>query len=154
MSGIFLNVWAKGDKYDKVLKSTKGGSPHITIVYTGKNLSRDKLKNLAIETFHKLVTTKDVILTRAYVNSFELSDGKMRHDCLIHIDDDTKARILEYRGSVIVNKYPEISKKFSMNNPHVTVGVHWTEKDAQNQVDTLNNSGLLPYPVSIVGVNI
>jgi hypothetical protein len=61
MSGIFLIVWCEQNKEEsKALQTTKGGYPHITLAYTGKNLSKEDLldvgskifRNLALKSLH------------------------------------------------------------------------------------------------------
>lgn len=44
MSGIFLIVWDEQfNEKSFVLRSTKGGYPHLTIAYTGNHVSKDQL---------------------------------------------------------------------------------------------------------------
>lgn len=155
MSGIYLDVWDMDDsEWDVVLKPTKGGWPHITLAYTGKNLKLDQLKDIAVEVFRDWVKTHKVILIKAYVNSFEKSPGVWRHDCLLDVDDTTKNAIEKYRQTLLIDRYPKLSKQFAMHDPHITVGIHWSKEDAQKQVDMYNQSGLLPRTVDIIGVDI
>jgi hypothetical protein len=149
MSGIFLIVWNDTDK-DKcaVLKPTKGGYPHITVAYTGKNLSQEALVSLSTEIFSEWAL-KNVTLKRAYVNSFKPENGPTRHDVLIEIGEmqaveDTRTRYL--RGLSNHNK-------FSMNAPHVTHAIYSDLAEAENTVEQLNKF-CLPLIVHVTGVSI
>ena len=161
MSGLFLTCWdfTKGS-WDEALRATKGGWPHITLVYTGRTLEKETLKKLATEAFVDWADTS-FTLTHAYVNSFQLGSGVWRHDCLLSVDVATKALIKIYREERITQRFPlEVSSKFSMNEPHVTAGIFTTVEEAQACVDSYNksvvggNPPLLPRTIGITGVTI
>ena len=80
MSGIYLIVWDEVHKNNSsLLKSTKGGYPHVTIAYTGAQLSTKTLKEVAIRVFDEWALNP-IILQRAEVSSFEDKTGHTRHD--------------------------------------------------------------------------
>lgn len=153
MSGLFLTCWDfNKDVPGTILKPTKGGWPHITLVYTGKTLNVDTLKVFAGEAFNKWVDTS-FTLTHAYVNSFQLDSGEWRHDCLLAVDPATTVEIQQYRQESIVARFSrETSSKFSMNDPHVTAGIFNTREAAQALVNSYKT--LLPRVIGITGVTI
>lgn len=151
MSGIFLIVWDSKDK-DKshILKTTKGGYPHITLVYTGKHLSSTQLFNTASEICLSECFGKQITIKRAYLNSFLDSQNHMRHDVLLEIDD--KEYIESLRIQFIKDKYKN-SDKFFMRDPHITYGIYETEEEAEQVISNLNQK-YLPYTVEITGITI
>lgn len=167
MSGVFLVVWdftkdpvTRESKYDEILKNTKGGYPHITLFYSGKHINKDDLKHFSHDCFDDWVTDTEIYIVSAYVNSFQLGDGqdaKWRHDCLLKVDDTTAVRVKNYREDNVRSYFgEEISAKLSMHPPHITAGIHWTKKDAQEHVNSIN--GILaekgPRAVKIIGITI
>jgi hypothetical protein len=150
MSGIYLTVWDDVKEFDRVLKPTKGGWPHITLAWTGKNLSYDELKGVAKQAFDRWAM-KPVTLERARLNSFfHEGEGKTRYDVLLVVKeqkdiDDTRAVLLR-------TSFPARQHKFNMMEAHVTAKICWTEEDAQAEVDRINE--LLPLTVEVNGVTI
>jgi hypothetical protein len=150
MSGIYLVVWDEERKDETpVLKTTKGGYPHITVAYTGKELSLLELKETASNVFSQWVLEK-VILTKAYVNSFKDGSGRMRHDVLISIDKENE--IEETRRVYLKNKYAN-HDTFFMRTPHVTYGIYEEQSIAERVVGILNKT-FLPHVVVVTGVTI
>ena len=149
MSGIFLIVW-DGEHEDKtkVLKTTKGGYPHITLAYTGKHVPFHQLIKTSTDVFNALALQM-FTLTRAYVNSFTDAKGNMRHDVLLQVEE--KDMIENARTQWLRNVYAN-SESFSMHNPHVTYGIYETQDEAQAVCGALVN--YLPQKVQITGVTI
>ena len=150
MSGIYLIVWNNTDK-DKcrVLKPTKGGYPHITLAYTGKNLSVEDLVKTAQQVFAKFAQ-QNITLTKAYVNSFKPSNGPMRHDVLIELKETD---LIEGARKLFLQDAYANSQTFSMNKPHVTHGI-FTEQEEAEKIATWLNQAFLPLNVVITGVTI
>lgn len=114
MSGVYLIVWNNEDKdKSKLLKPTKGGYPHVTLAYTGDQLSREQLCNIATKVLAD-ASLHPISLTHAYVNSFTTNTGEERHDVLLGLG--------VYDTTVISNLrkvYIENSSSYSMHRPHV-----------------------------------
>jgi hypothetical protein len=151
MSGIYLIVWDDAHK-DKspILRTTKGGYPHITVAYTGKEASRDQLVRTAQNVLSGRALSK-VTLSRAKVNSFEDRPGHMRHDVLLMLSEKDKSDIEEMRRYQL-QFYPN-REKFHTGEPHVTYGIYESEADALDAVELLNKI-YLPMEVVVTGVTI
>lgn len=102
-----------------------------------------------------VATDHRMFIVSVYVNSFQLG-AKWRHDCLLKLDDPTIQHVEEYRKRTVAAYFGDIVKKFSMNPPHITAGIHWTKEDAQRHVDSINQILLEkgPRQVEIVGLTI
>jgi len=149
MSGLYLLVWDDFKPFNRVLKATKGGWPHITVAYTGKNVSVSALKEFSTAMMDTWLMRK-VTIEQAYVNSFQYDSGEWRHDCLLRVDAETTADV-EVTRKVLRTAF-ENADTFSMHDPHVTVGIHSSVENAQQQVDQVNR--LLPITVTVTGVAI
>jgi len=160
MSGVFLIV-AHDDQYENptVLRSTKGGYPHITLFYSGKSLSQHFLSKLGYETLNSLTLLPrgeprfTLTSENAKLNSFfHERQGKQRYDVLLHLSDEDKELIEELR--VIVN--PQIGatalRDISMGPPHVTHSIHWIEAEAQAALEEVKKH--LPLEITITGYTI
>ncbi len=148
MSGIYLIVWDESNvNWRQFIQPTKGGWPHLTLAYTGKHLNKEELIQMANDALKEWVL-KRVTLTRAYVNSFEDRPGHIRHDVLIAIKESEQ--IEETRRLLFLNN----SKKdlFYMGEPHVTIGICESEKEARLRATEVNN--LLPHRILVTGVTI
>ena len=150
MSGIYLTVWDDVHDFDRVLKPTKGGWPHITLAWTGKNLSREELKTVAKEAMDYWAL-RPVTLSRARVNTFfHEGEGKHRHDVLLIVDE---AKEIEASRDVLLRTaFPARQEKFNMMEPHVTAKICWSEEEAEKECDRLNE--ILPLTVEVNGVTI
>jgi hypothetical protein len=149
MSGIYLPVWDDDSKsFDIVLRPTKGGVPHITLAWTGKNASHDELKEAAVEAFKHWALQK-VTLTEAVVNTFTTGKGVHRNDVLVSIKEED---MVELSREAIRQRFPDVHHKFNMMKPHVTVGIFPTLKEAEQRAAEVN--ALLPLVVEVVGVTI
>lgn len=150
MSGIYLIVWdeKKQDKSD-VLFSTKGGYPHVTIAYTGKELSANVLKQIAAQIFQEYAL-ENITLERAEVNSFQPEKGPMRHDVLLITNKIVE--IEQTREKWLRSKFAN-HDRFHMGKPHVTFGIYENKEKAEEAAQYLNQN-ILPYNVCFTGVTI
>lgn len=150
MSGIYLTLWDDNKEFYRVLKPTTGGWPHITLAYTGKNLTVEELKDTAKKAFDRWVMKK-VTLSRAYVNTFHHEkSGRYRHDVLVSIKETDIVE--ESRDELLRVPFADRVEKFSMNDPHVTVKISWTVEEAEKECVKVNE--LLPLEVIVSGVTI
>jgi len=151
MSGIYLIVWDNASKAQSpILKSTKGGYPHITLAYTGKHVDTLGLCSTSTGLFDKCVM-REVTCVGAQVNSFEERPGKMRHDVLILLSqgDTVWVETLRREHLMTYSNWPE----FSMRSPHITHGIYETVEEA-GKVATALNAAYLPTRVTITGITI
>lgn len=134
MSGLYLIVWDNEQK--DILRTTKGGYPHLTVAYTGKAFTKEELLKIAQEVFPKLALTH-LVCTRAYISSFE-----MRHDVLLEVANNDliiEARTVHFQDAI--------------TRPlHITHGTYWTLAEAKVIADQINT--LLPHTVQIIGITI
>ncbi len=149
MSGIYLIVYENTPV--KLLETTKGGYPHITVAYTGKHLDVPQLMAIVPEIFIATVM-ESVTLIKASVNSFiEEKTGKERHDVLISVNLQTQELIEQQR--VLLRKcYSQDHSKFFMREPHVTAKICSTKEEAMVLRNLINEK--LPFLVTITGVTI
>lgn len=150
MSGIYLTVWDDVKQFDRVLNPTKGGWPHITLAWTGKNLTVEELKQVAQQALDHWAM-KPVTLERAKVNTFfHEGEGKNRHDVLLVVKEVDEVEAT--RDVLLRTAFPNRQAKFNMMEPHVTAKICWTEEEAQTECDRINE--LLPLTVEVNGVTI
>lgn len=149
MSGIYIPVWdEKTRDQSDLLKPTKGGWPHITVAYTFKLLNKQELSWIA--TLALKLAGKSIVLEKAYVNSFPIGD-RMRHDVLLKVSDQ---ELVDLRAT-LKEMYPDLYDDFSIQPLHVSHRVDYpTLEEAEADCKRLNASGLLPYPVTMIGVTI
>jgi hypothetical protein len=156
-SGIYLTVWDnKSNKFNDILKPTKGGHPHITFAYTNKYVTNQENQNFAAQVFPLFALT-NVELTDVYINSFqpggltsEKKQKPMRHDVLLSVDKKTCDKIRKERINIL-DTHPMVDK-FFMRDPHITIGIYDTLKDAKKCLDRVKL--LLPHDVMIGGIDI
>ena len=152
MSGIFLILWDE-DLRDKspVLRPTKGGWPHLTLAYTGKELAAPELCGIAKLCF-PYWAMKGVTLREAYVTSFvEDKTGLPQHRVLISVSAEDVESV-ETTRETYIRPYGN-SDKFAMRPPHVSHSIHATLPEAESVVHMLNED-YLPYRVHVSGVAI
>lgn len=163
MSGVYLVVWdfeKNADTgvslYDQILKNTKGGYPHITLFYSGKTLTTEELNNfVSFKVFTNLVGNTKLGMQEAYVNTFQLSDGTWRHDCLLRLDEKATTLIEQARMMLVQTSFPNKWQTFSMHPPHITLGIYDTAEGARKHADQVNAIlSRKPRSVEIVGVTI
>jgi 2'-5' RNA ligase len=148
MSGIYLAVWDDA-KYDAVLAMTKGGSPHITLAYTGKSVSAPLLYEIASQVCRgEIVCPRYFVLTRAYVNSFKMFNGVMRHDVLVELSHQFEDVIAHVNSELAKYRY----NNTRTTEPHVTVAICNTLEEAIKRVDEVN--ALLPRQIKVTGFTI
>lgn len=152
MSGVYLIVWDDNDEFDRVLKPTRGGWPHITLAYTGKHLAEHELKIVAARAFDAWCMKK-VTLDKAVVNSFHHEKTcKTRYDVLLNLSEAGVYDINASRSEFLCKPFPDRQEGFFMREPHVTAKICWTEDEAKAECDRIN--ALLPITVTITGVTI
>lgn len=146
MSGVFLVVWDKQEKEKSVLlRTTTGGYPHMTLVYTGNKVNIRSLTCLSAGV--SMYIGEDLHLDTAVVNSFTRDDGTERHDVLMTITktDDDKFRglsdILHQGLGIPINPNRIL---------HVTHSTHSTRAEAEAELAAI--LPLLPYTVRVTGV--
>ena len=150
MSGIYLVVWDNKNK-DKspLLRATKGGWPHITLAYTGKHLHLLELTKVANLAFNTWVNTC-ITITDAYVNSFSLDNGNVRHDVLLNI---AEIDAIELSREAFLKSRFKNHGKFSMHKPHITHMICETLKEAELVAKQINQNEV-PFTVKVTGVTI
>ena len=122
MSGIYLTLWDEDRRHEShVLKPNKGGWPHITLAWTGKELPLEVLLDIAGKCFPGWAR-KPVTLMRVYLTSFEDPPGVVQHRVLIELSDMDKIFVEQTRDAHI-RPYAN-SEKFAMRLPHITHSVH------------------------------
>jgi hypothetical protein len=152
MSGIFLTVWDDTNKdLSPVLRTTKGGYPHVTVAYTGKELSIASLKEVGAQIFSKWCL-EIIFLVRAEVNSFEDRPGHIRNDVLLILSVENQAEIEETREVFLRKKFAN-HRNFFMRTPHVTYGIYEERGEAEKVAQELNAKHL-PRSVVVTGVTI
>lgn len=150
MSGIYLITWDEQFKEKSlVLKSTKGGYPHMTLAYTGDHLNKDQLVQTASQVINEWCMKK-ITLSKAYVNSFSDKPDHVRHDVLLEVLESESVEASRTR--YIRDVYPN-SGQFSMNKPHVTYGIFESKEEASLWAKKLNDN-VMPYTVTITGITI
>jgi hypothetical protein len=150
MSGIYLIIWNKERRdASSVLKPTKGGWPHLTLTYTGKQLSKQELVKTATQVFQAWML-ETVTIIKAEVNSFEDRPGHMRHDVLLMVNkiDEIEQLRETYLRQVYANH-----ADFTMRNPHITHGIYEERAQAEEIAFKLNQN-VLPFNVVVTGVTI
>lgn len=149
-SGVYLVVEDRprdnGDR-PRVLETTCGGYPHVTVFYSGSDVPTAALVPLAQRAL-ALAAMEPLELATGRVNSFTPERdgvrGVERHDVLLYLaDTDMVAALREAFASAL----PPTA---SMREPHVTARVCATRAEA----DAFLASLTLPIFVTITGVTI
>lgn len=152
MSGVYLIVWDELYKdASRVLRTTKGGYPHLTIAYTGKEISVNSLKQVATNILAEWML-KPIVLERAEVMSFEDRPGHIRNDVLLIASDETQKEVEETRNTLLRNIFANHAQ-FTMRKPHVTYGIYEERGEAERVAQELNEKHL-PFGVVVTGVTI
>lgn len=150
MSGIFLTVWDPVHRHQShVLRPTRAGYPHLTVAYTGKEVTVESLKDVAA---HVLSTWafRTITLVLAVPSSFEDRPGHTRHDVILTID---KMAEIEETRTLFLRSIFENHASFTMRVPHVTHGSYETREEAEKVAQDLNRQHL-PCAVKVIGVTI
>lgn len=149
MSGVYLTVWDPENRENSpILKPTRGGWPHITLAYSGKHLDQSRLVQIAAKALTAWAGT-NILLETAYVNSFKLDSGEMRHDVLLRVADAHRIQLAreEYFGGL------RERDQLHMGEPHVTHGIYTTRAEAEAVAAALN-ANHLPRRIVVDGVTI
>lgn len=126
MSGVYLIVWDDKLSVDNaILKTTKGGYPHITLLYSGNLVSKKDLNDVGHASLEKLYNSS-LTLNQAYVNTYTDKDGKEWHDVLLGVKEYEVIEGIRHR---LVDKF-EKSNEFFMGKPHVTHSTYETRERA------------------------
>lgn len=146
MSGVFFIVWDIASRSkSEVLRTTVGGYPHLTFMYTGNVYAEKELDDAVAYLWPRFVR-QELRLVDCSVNSFlKEKTGKMRHDVLLHVDSDFSQRIDRER-----NRF--VKKGVVMLFPHVTHGCYETKEEAEEALQKVKS--LLPIKVRISGITI
>jgi hypothetical protein len=151
MSGLFLIVWEDvDDEKDRVLHATKGGYPHITDFYSGKNLTREVLLLFA-EVAMRQLALMTIELVSAEVSEFE-KDGKMQYYVLLNLDPEGN-KIMKAHRDHLLDPFPMDVSFLTMRDPHVTYKTCETREEADQWVKFAKET-VLPLTVTITGVTI
>ncbi len=155
MSGIFLTVTENDRKPpESLLQATRGGYPHVTLVYTGTQMALPRLFAKAGAAFFEWIllvgTTAELpqlVLSaeHAYVNTFfEARSNGERHDVLLGLAPEDVAIVERLRA-----KHIDQNTSYSMTPPHVTHSVHYTKQAAEAVLATLRAQ--MPIVVTVTG---
>lgn len=148
MSGVYLTVWDDDCQFDRILQPTVGGWPHVTLAWTGKNLTHDELRTVGVKAFQEW-TMKQITLSQSMVNTFfHHGENKNRHDVLLIVDEYDEVE--KSRQRLLVEAFPETYEKFHMMKPHVTAKTFWTLEEAEAYHEELSEK--LPITVTVTGV--
>lgn len=152
MSGIYLTVWDDNKEFDRVLKPTRGGWPHVTLAWMGKTVTHAELKEVAREVVDYWFM-RPLTISHARTNTFfHEKSGKDRHDVLLVIDEVGAKQVEDSRNVLIKTRFPDRQAKFNMMEPHITAKSCWTKEEAEEEMMRL--SELLPLEVMVKGVTI
>ncbi len=153
MSGVYLIVWDdKSPDFDRILKPTSGGWPHVTMAYTGDHLTKQELVNVSQKVFDKYALST-LELTSARVNKFfHKGENKDRFDVLLDIHNQEALHIEDSCDKFFRNAFPGRHSDFFMMKPHVTAKICWSQEEADKVCDDINK--LLPHKVTVTGVTI
>lgn len=155
MSGVFLIVQETARKpHESVLRATKGGYPHITLVYSSNKISADDLMMIGQAAYRDWLGTSvtgtlptlQLEAKHAVVHSFpEERNGitRERHDVLLRLSPKDAATVSRLRSLYVTNKH----LKFLY--PHVTHSVHYDKAAAEAALAALQDA--FPIEVQVVG---
>ena len=156
MSGVFLTVTDANRKPDaSLLQATRGGYPHVTLVYTGKELPLVSLQAMGHAAFAAWVDEAGGVLPTltlapgdAYVNTFhEGRTGRDRHDVLLGLSEADRATVAKLRARYVMPQPG--SSKFSQQPPHVTHSIHYSRAAANHVLESLRTK--MPLEVVVTG---
>lgn len=164
MSGIFLVVQETERKPDaSVLRPTRGGYPHITLLYSGDKITVDKLMRAAQDALIHWTKKASGLPTlmleakNAEIHSFteerkskedpSVIVKRERHDVLLRLSVDDAAMVGQLRSMFAPDK------RLTMHYPHITHSVHYNDKSkAQDVLKSLQDK--FPIQVQVVGYTI
>ena len=160
MSGIFIAVSDGDDLNSKVLHTTSGGHPHITLFYSGANVPKKALVEMAPTAFVSIVEALPsvrLLPENAKRNIFfHDGQGATRYDVLLHLTDADKEIVNRIRTLAKLHlEEHELDIKentLSMGDPHITHSIHWNEAEARASLEAVQAH--LPLEVQIVGFTI
>ena len=135
MTGVFLTVWPI-NYTNELLPPTKGGWPHITLFYSGSELSENYLLHFGFDVLKNCIKKQFKLLPENVVINefFESSTNKTRFDVLMRLDKDGVELIEEYRNM------NDCKDKVSTNYPHVTHSIHYNREEAEAVKEKLQSS--------------
>lgn len=154
MSGVFLIVSNFDDmNTQNLLQPTKGGYPHITLCYSGKQITEDALVTIGGKCMQHIFANdfeRKMTLRTVRVNTFfEEKSQKYRHDVLIDLEHDAVKRIEDLRIRTIPQS--DIGK-VTARLPHITHSIHYEARLADLAAAELREK--LPVSVFITGFTI
>jgi hypothetical protein len=156
MSGIFFTVAEEGRKPpESLLQATRGGYPHVTLVYTGKQMALQDLLGAAERAFSDWITLGSgsgktlprfaLSAEHAYVNAFfEERTNSWRYDVLLGLAPDDTAIVERLRRNHIGK-----DASYSMHPPHVTSSIHYSRQAADSALATIRAQ--MPVIVTVTG---
>lgn len=161
MSGVFMIVEDCEHKPNvSPLRATKGGYPHVTLVYSGKAFKAPVLLEVGTAVLQEWVQQNNgnlpvLYLTQrnAYVNDPfpESKEGQPVRECydvLLGLEPADVATIKAFREKHI----PATEHRLHKRPPHVTHSVHYTKKDAEEALRQLRAH--FPIKVQVTGFTI
>lgn len=143
MSGVFLVVWDK----DQILQSTRGGHPHVTLLYTGTLLPCEDLVPVAQRALAMTRMSK-LTLCASRIDSF-MKKGVEVHYVLLDVEDPT---LIKRVRAKLAGDLGMIQASDPTHIDHVTYKTCTTYEAARRHQDEINI--LLPIEVTITGVTI
>lgn len=158
MSGVFLTVNQVDANPDKsMLRPTKGGYPHVTLVYSGSAFPASTLCGIGYMSLSKLIQdsptglpTLTLLPENVYINSFfEEKTQATRYDVLIGLSPSDSTMIEKLRDDYVRS---HTGGDLSMNAPHITHAIYYSESLAKFAKDEVVE--MLPLDVTIVGFTI
>lgn len=160
MSGVFLTVQeCERNPDESLLCATKGGYPHVTVVYTGEKLTRGDLAGLGSLCFSSVVMASDerrvmrLHAGDAHVNSFTTGRGQERHDVLLGLCEKDAATIEDLRVRFVMPRQNEhLNFANGLHPPHVTHSIHPTRSSAERALAQIKSA--MPLDIEIVGLTI
>lgn len=137
-----------------LLQITKGGYPHITLFYSGKQIKEGELVAIGgkcMQHIFKEGYERKLTLNTITVNTFfEEKTKKYRHDVLIELDKDGVKGVEELRALTISQS--DFSYKVTARMPHITHSIHYDLYLAELAATELREK--LPISVFITGFTI
>ena len=151
-SGVYLVVSNFDDPaVATTLLPTKGGYPHVTLLYAGSSTTYNlgDIAATVMRTISACNVLHDVVLSpdNVTLSSFtESSTQRERHDVLITLTVDDTAWINELRTQLCAGM------QVTMREPHVTHSIHYDKDTAEAAAATLRAQ--LPLTVFVTGVTV
>lgn len=161
MSGVFLIVEEKDRKPDEsLLQATRGGYPHVTLVYTKQPdlkpthlfiIGMTAISQWSLKHCNGQLPELLLLAENAHVNSFyEERTQKQRYDVLLGLRKADNAIVESLRKDLVT---PMLDTTHAvMRAPHVTHSIHYNEEDAEETLKTLHSH--MPIAVNMTGFTI